>query len=103
MLGYNLLPIILFMLILYVVTYFLYTDNSISVRFYKLFWNIILIAGSLIVALIGILMVIYIDMALLPIDNTLIFWHVEAGIITTVAGIFHIHIYWKQFKKIFLN
>jgi len=101
MMSYNLLPIILFLLILYVVTYFLYSDNSISVRNFKLFWNLILITSSLIVGLIGILMVIEIDLAILPIDTTLIFWHVETGIIATVAGIFHIHIYWKQFKNIF--
>jgi len=101
MMGYNLLPMVLFLLILYVVTYFLYTDSTISTRSFKLFWNMILIASSLIVALIGILMVIYINLAILPIDTSLIFWHVEAGIIATVTGIFHIHTYRKQFMNIF--
>jgi hypothetical protein len=100
MMGYNLLPMVLFLLILYVVTYFLNTDSTISNRSFKLFWNIILIASSLIVALIGILMVIYINLAILPIDTSLIFWHVEAGIIATVTGIFHIHTYRKQFMNI---
>jgi len=95
------LPIIVFLTILYILTYFLYLDKTITYRFYKLLWNIVLIISSIIVAIIGIVMVIYINLEILPIDNTILFWHVEMGIITTLTGIFHIHIYWKQFKKIF--
>jgi hypothetical protein len=53
------------------------------------------------VGVVGILMEIFINLQLLPIDTNLIFVHVEAGIITMITGIFHIHIYWKQFKHIF--
>jgi hypothetical protein len=38
---------------------------------------------------------------ILPIDTGLIFWHVEAGIITVITALFHIHIYWEPFKRIF--
>ena len=98
---YNLLPITIFLIILYFLSYFLYTDKNITARTYKLIWIIVLIASSLIVGIIGITMLILINFNILPIDNTLIFLHVEAGIITAVTGIFHVHIYWKSFKKIF--
>ena len=99
---YNLLPITIFLVILYLLSYFLYTDGTITHRTYKLIWIIVLIASSLIVGIIGILMEILINLQLLPIDTTLIFWHVEAGILTTVTGFFHLHIYWKKFQNIFL-
>ena len=77
------------------------SDGTIEEGTFKLFWNIFLIVVSLVVALTGILMVTYINLEILPIDTTIIFWHVEAGILTTITGIFHIHMYWKQFTKIF--
>lgn len=104
MLGqFYLLPIVILLTIIYLLSYFLYTDETITFKNYKLLWIIVLLASSLIVAFSGIVMEIFIYLQILPIDNTLIFWHVEAGIITAVTGIFHFHIYWKPFKKIFLK
>ena len=99
---YYLLPLTLLLIILYTLTYFLYTDGTITKRTYKLIWIIILIASSLIVSIIGIILELYINYQIFPIDTTLIFWHVEAGIIATLSGIFHVHIYWKKFMNIFL-
>jgi len=59
--------------------------------------------SSLIVGISGMIMEIFINLEILPIDTSLIFWHVEFGIITAVTGIFHLHIYWKPFKKIFVK
>ncbi len=98
---YFLLPVTIFLIILYVLSYFLYLDGTITKRTYKLIWLAVLILSSLIVSIIGIYMEILVNLQLLPIDPNLIFWHVEAGIITTITGIFHIHIYWKKFINIF--
>ena len=104
MLGqYYLLPIAVLITILYMLTYFLYTDDTITYKNYKMIWIIVLIMGSLIVGISGMIMEIFINLEILPIDNNLIFWHVEAGIITTFTGIFHLHIYWKPFKNIFVK
>lgn len=89
------------MLLVYIITYFLFTDGTIDGRKFKLYWNLILIIASSIVAITGILMVIYVNLDLLPIDNTIIFWHVEFGILTTITGIFHVHMHWESLKKIF--
>ena len=102
MLGqYYLLPLTLLLIILYTLTYFLYTDGTITNRTYKLTWIVILLVSSLIVSIIGIILEFYINYQIFPIDTSLIFWHVEAGIIATLSGIFHVHIYWKKFKTIF--
>ncbi len=98
---FYLLQITILLTILYLLTYFLYLDGTITHRTYKLIWIIIITASALIVGVAGILMEIFINLQLLPIDTNLIFVHVEAGIITAVTGIFHIHIYWKQFTNIF--
>jgi len=97
------LPIAIFLIILYLLSYFLYTDGTITLRSYKLIWISVLTVCALIVGLSGILMEIYINLQLLPINNTLLFWHVEAGILTFITGIFHIHVYWKNFKNIILK
>ena len=100
---YYLLPIALLLTILYMLTYFLYTDQTITYKNYKMIWIIALTMSSLIVGISGMIMEIFINLEILPIDTSLIFWHVEFGIITAVTGIFHLHIYWKPFKKIFVK
>ena len=94
------LPITIFLIIFYLLSYFLYIDGTITRRSYKLIWIIVLTVCALIVGMSGILMEVYINLQLLPINNTLLIWHVEAGILTFIIGIFHIHINWKQFKNI---
>jgi len=94
------LPITIFLIIFYLLSYFLYIDGTITRRSYKLIWIIVLTVCALIVGMSGILMEVYINLQLLPINNTLLIWHVEAGILTFITGIFHIHINWKQFNNI---
>ncbi|MCE7698424.1 MAG: hypothetical protein K8E24_006165 [Methanobacterium paludis] len=98
---YYLLPIILLLTILYLLSYFLYTDGNLKSSTYKNVWDVSLIVSSLIVGITGVVMIAFINLDMLPVDSTLLFWHVEAGIVTAVIGVFHIHIYWKSFKKIF--
>jgi hypothetical protein len=98
---YFVLPIIILSLILYISSYFLYTDNYLKLNSYKFIWNIVLISSSLVVGIIGLVMIIFINLNILPIDRGLIFWHVEAGIVTVITALFHVHIYWKPFKRIF--
>lgn len=98
---YYLLPIIILLTILYLLSYYLYIDKNISLRVHKLIWNFLLLAGSLVVGGIGITMMIFLNLNILPIDGNLLFWHVEAGILTATTGIFHVHMYWERFKGYF--
>lgn len=98
---YYLLPIIILLTILYLLSYYLYLDKSISLSVHKLIWNVVLIVGSLVVGGIGIIMLIFVNLNLLPIDGNLLFWHVEAGILTATTGIFHVQMYWERFRGYF--
>ena len=100
---YYLLPIILFLTILYLLSYFLYTDGNLKASTHKKVWDVLLIFSALIVGITGVVMIVFINLDMLPVDSTLLFWHVEAGIVTAVIGVFHIHIYWKPFKKLFTS
>lgn len=98
---YYLLPIIILLTILYLLSYYLYLDKDISLRVHKLIWNTVLIAGSLVVGGLGIIMIIFLNLNILPIDANLLYWHVEAGILTVATGVFHLHMYWGRFKGYF--
>lgn len=98
---YNLFPIIIALIFFYLLSYFLYTDGNLNERTYKLIWNFVLIISSIILGTTGVIMVIFINLNYLPIDSTILFVHVEAGIITTLAAIFHLHIQWKPLKNLF--
>ena len=63
---YFLLPVTIFLIILYVLSYFLYLDGTITKRTYKLIWLAVLILSSLIVSIIGIYMEILVNLQLLP-------------------------------------
>ncbi len=102
MLGqYYLIPVAILLSIIYLLSYFLYTDNNITEKNYKIIWAVILVISTFLVGITGLAMEVFINLEMLPINSQLIFWHVEAGILTGVTGIFHLHIYWKNFKNIF--
>lgn len=98
---YFVLPIIILLTIFYTLSYYLYTDNSISLRVYRLLWGVVLILSSVVVGSIGVLMIIFLNLNMLPIDDSIIFWHVQAGILTATTGFFHIHIHWHKIKGYF--
>jgi hypothetical protein len=98
---YYLIPISILLSIIYLLSYFLYTDDKITETVYKFIWALILVLNTFIVGISGLVMEVFINLQMLPINSILIFWHVEAGILTCITGIFHLHIYWKTFKNIF--
>ena len=91
--DYNVLPIILTLIMLYLIIYLLYDNKTINRRTYKQIWSLVLVGSFLFVGIGGIVL------SLLA-DFNLLFWHVEAGIILSITTIFHIHIHWKRFKEI---
>ena len=98
---YYLFPMAILLSIIYLLTYFLYTDGTITKTTYKLIWIVILLICTFIVGITGLVMEVFINLDMLPINTQLIFIHVEAGILTGITGIFHLHIYWKSLKNIF--
>jgi hypothetical protein len=45
-------------------------------------------------------MVVFIEVGIMPMNPDLTFWHVEFGILTAVTGIFHFQIYWKGVRNL---
>ncbi len=99
---YYILPIALLLTILFILSYFLYEDGKISARTHKIIWSIILTASSLVLVITGLVMMIFIELGIMPMNPDLTFWHVEFGILTSVTGIFHLQIYWKGVRNLFL-
>ena len=98
--NYNALPIILSLIMLYLIIYLFYANENIDKRTYKQIWGLIVVGSFLFVGTSGIILSILADYHLIfPLNFNLLFWHVEAGIILTISSIFHIHIYFRDFKK----
>jgi hypothetical protein len=98
---YYLLPIALLLTILFLLSYFLFEDGKISVRTHKIIWGVILTISSLVLVITGLVMVIFIEVGIMPMNPDLTFWHVEFGILTAVTGIFHLQIYWNGVRNLF--
>jgi len=99
--GYNAIPLILALVMLYLITYLLYDSRIIKRRRYNQIWSIILVGSLLISGITGIILIFITDYGLiLNLNFNLLFWHVETGIILAVVLFFHIHIHWKKFKSI---
>ena len=100
--NYHLIPISLFLILIYFITHILSKKKIISIINHRKIWNFLLLITFLISGLLGILLIIEINFGItisLPF-NTL-FWHVEIGIAMFVISIFHTFWHWAYFKKMF--
>lgn len=99
---YHLLPISLFLIFLYLMTYLLSKEKIISVIIHRKIWNILLLISFLISGVLGILLIIKINFGIknvLPLN--VLFWHVEIGIVMFVICVFHIIERRHYFKNLF--
>ena len=99
--DYNVLPIALALVMLYLISYLLYDSKIIRKVRYKQIWSIVLVGSMLISGITGIILVLITDYGVqFNLNFNLLFWHVETGIIMAVILFFHIHIHWNKFKRI---
>jgi hypothetical protein len=99
---YNILPITLFLLIFYIISYVLYDNKNISRFTYKRIWTLLLVFSFIVTGVSGLILSIFSDFNIYKQFNfNLIFWHVELGIIFVITLIFHIHIHLKTITKFF--
>ncbi len=99
--DYNVLPIALTLIMLYLISYLLYDSRIIRKVRYKQIWSIVLVGSMLISGITGIILVLITDYGVrFNLNFNLLFWHVETGIIMAVVLFFHIHIHWNRFKRI---
>jgi hypothetical protein len=100
---YHLLPISLFLIILYLITHILSKKKIISIVNHRKIWNILLLITFLISGILGILLVIRINFGIVvSLPFKILFWHVEAGIAMFVISIFHALWHWAYFKNLFM-
>jgi hypothetical protein len=101
---YLLIPISVTVTILYLFTYLLFVEKKLKRRMFYRIWNYILTLSFLITGVTGLLLILLINYGIHTSWNVSIdFWHAEFAIVVAITTIFHIHLYWKQFKKIFVN
>jgi hypothetical protein len=100
--SFYLVPLVILTSISYLVSYFLYLNNWLKRRSYYRIWNYVLTASFLVSGITGVVLILFINFGIhTPWNMSIDFWHAEFSIIMAVISIFHVHLYWKQFKAIF--
>lgn len=98
---YSLIPIVLFCLVFYGLTYLFTKFSILKTSVHRKIWNILLLITFLISALLGLLLVVQINYKLtIPQLETIMEWHVEFGIGMTVIAFFHIGWHLRYFRNI---
>jgi len=100
---YNFFAVLAFTLGAYYVSMILVTKKNITLLQHRKFWNIVLLIGFLVSGMFGMLMSFLIDSGIrIPYYTTILWLHVELGIVMAVVSIFHLlwhrRYYWKPKK-----
>lgn len=100
--SYNLIPIATTTLILYLITYLLYLEDRLKRSIYYAIWKYVLMASFIVTGVTGLILAVSINYGIQSSWNlTIDFWHAEFAIIMAVSTLLHIHLYWKQVKRVF--
>jgi hypothetical protein len=101
---YDLVPISLALIVAYIFTYTLYKKKVIHRALHVRIWNILILVTFLVSAIAGIILIALIEWGItVYLSPSLLFWHVDIGIALFAISIFHIHCYWKSFRKVILR
>lgn len=99
---YNLVPVILVLVIIYLFTYILVKENIITLLTHRRIWNVLLLVSFLILGILGLLLVVRVNYGWsLALPFNILYWHVEAGIVMVVITMFHIAWHWRYYTCIF--
>jgi len=99
---YHLLPISLFLIVLYTISHILSKKKIVSVVNHRKIWNFLLLITFLASGTLGILLIIKINFGITIFSwFNVLFWHVEIGIAMFAISIFHIFWHWPYFKSMF--
>lgn len=100
--SYNLLPIGITTIILYLITYLLYLEDRLKRSIYYAIWKYVLMVSFIVTGITGLILGVFINYGIQSSWNlTIDFWHAEFAIIMAVSTLLHIHLYWKQTKRVF--
>ncbi|MEA3273337.1 MAG: DUF4405 domain-containing protein [Patescibacteria group bacterium] len=99
---YHALPITLFLIVLYSISFILLKKKIISLATHKKIWNIFLLITFLISGVSGMLLIVKLNTNIvIPWPFSLLLWHVETGIAMFIISLFHIIERRSYFKNIF--
>ncbi|BDZ71478.1 hypothetical protein [Methanobacterium petrolearium] len=88
----------------YLVTYGLYKFNIIKKSVHVNIWNMIIGLAFLISGGAGFILLILLEIGVtLPINQPLLYWHVELGVSLVLVTVFHFHAYWKSARTMFVS
>ncbi len=100
--SYNLIPLAVTTLILYLISYLLYLESYLQRKVFYTIWKYVLLASFALAGATGLILVVFINYGIHSSWNlTIDFWHAEFAIIMAVSIFLHLHLYWKQVKRIF--
>nr|WP_319373941.1 DUF4405 domain-containing protein [uncultured Methanobacterium sp.] len=100
--SYNLIPIATTTIIIYLITYLLYLEDRLKRSIYYTIWKYVLMASFIVTGATGLILAVSINYGIQSSWNlTIDFWHAEFAIIMAVSTLLHIHLYWKQVKRVF--
>jgi len=88
--------------VFYIISFLLARKNIISIVLHRRFWNFLLLISFLGVGISGILLVLNLNYGfLVDWPFSMLFWHVETGVVMTLISIFHIFWHLPYFKSYF--
>ncbi|NTU98978.1 hypothetical protein HGA64_03155 [Candidatus Falkowbacteria bacterium] len=88
--SYHVLPIVAVICLAYVVTRYLHISGKITLYMHRKIWNIVLAVSFLVSCLLGLVLAILIDQNVaVSWYGTILWLHVELGIVLAVVGAFH--------------
>jgi hypothetical protein len=88
---YYVSPVAIVFLLVYAISFVLYKTKSIRVTTHRKIWNVLLLATFLVTGMFGLILAIGISVDppwLLP--RSLLFWHVETGVVMSFISFFHL-------------
>ena len=101
---YNVSPIAVALLLIYVASFVLYKAKRIDVATHRKVWNTLLLVTFLTTAAFGLVLAIRRDYVLsFRIPFNLLFWHVEAGVVMTLISLFHLSWHLTYYRDLFKN
>ncbi len=100
--NYYLIPLTITTIIIYLITYLFYLEGRLRRRIFYKIWSNALNMSFMVTGVTGLVMVIMINSGIQTSWNlTISFWHAEFAILMAITTLIHIHLYWKQVKKVF--
>lgn len=94
---YDLIPISITLIVAYLISFIFYRRGYMKKSTHIRLWNILILITFLLSVGFGLVLLSLVECGIaLPINQSLLYWHVEFAIAMFWVSLFHIHSYWKS-------